>query len=797
MKFTYKWLLQFLETDLSPSDVAIELTKLGLEVESITDRSNDLSGFKVALIEEATQHPNADKLRVCKVFDGKDVIQVVCGAPNARAGIKVVLAPVGTIIPNGNFAIKASEIRGEKSNGMLCSTDELLVKGDFNPDGIIELENDAEPGSAILKYIGADDVTFEVSVTPNRGDWLGVYGIARDLAAKKLGKLKNLEFEEYKTFGVPTVKTSVETQYCKFLSITEIKNIQNIKSPKWLQNLLLNIDIEPKTAVVDITNYFSISFARPLHAYDRDKIKNDLTIKEIKNDSKLLALNGKEYIIEKGESVISSGENIVCLGGIIGSENSKCDESTKNIILESASFDKVLLSKAARKHNIISDSRSRFERGIDDSQTEFFNKMATSLILSICAGEASEIERSGSIIAQKREMEYRTDILKNRIGLDLPENQQDYILESLGFEIISKDSLTKNYKLKIPSWRHDIGCSEVIAEEIARITGFENIENSKVPHGTDFARIITNEQKRADFLRRKAASLGFHEVVTYSFMNDNVAANFDEIIDDLKLVNPITSDFNYMRQTIIPNLIEAASKNFKRSASEISIFEIGPVFKGTMPEDEKQILAGIRAGLSEEKSHLNNQRLVDFYDVKSDVENLLEECGIDPSKLQIDRNAPKYYHPGRSASFKLGKTIIAYVGEIHPRIKEIFDIKNNICGFEIFLSDLPQARSKFGRKSKIVLSQYQAVTRDFAFVIDSDQMVGNITKIISSVDNLIRSVDIFDIYQGTNLGDGKKSVAIAVTIQSDERTLSESEINEISDKIIKQAREKFNAELRS
>lgn len=788
MKFTYNWLKQFLDTNLTAKEIALELTKLGLELKSYIDRSEDLSIFKVAYIEEARPHPNADKLKICTVNKGDNKLQIVCGAPNARAGIKVVLAPVGANIPNGNFAIKASEIRGEKSQGMLCSGEELLISGHDN-NGIIELPQNAEIGSNILPYLGLDDITLEVELTPNRSDCFGIYGIARDLAAKGLGKLKDTPSIPANSSFKASITPEIKTSDVDLLAIREIRNIKNIESPDWLKNLLKNIGMEPISAVVDITNYLNISYSRPMHAYDLSKLSRKLVAHNLESKSSFLALNGKDYELSAPDLVISDEKNILALAGIIGGESSKCSSETVNILLESAVFNKITVSKAGRKHNIISDSRTRFERGIDHNQTINLLEYATNLILEICGGEASEISFVGKELADKQIIDYNLSLLSKRIGISIEKSKAIQIVQSLGFEIEDKGDILS---LAVPSWRHDINIQEIIAEELVRVIGYDNIPLMELPVKVSFDKLLSESQRRCEDARRLTASLGYHEVISWSFMSSKIAKEFGEVNKFMLIDNPISSLLDYMRPSIIPNLLEILSSNMKRSVTNLSIFEIGPVFNV-----EAEILT-LSALAYTKQAQAHSAEYSEFLEAKSSLEIITRDLGINPDKLLIDgSSAPKYYHPGRSAALKLGKEIIAYIGEVHPSILALYDIKAKPYIFELFLEKLPIPRSKNGRKAKIILSPYQKVFRDFAFILDKDIKAGDVLKNISSIDNIIKEVEIFDIYNGPNLPEGKKSIALRTSLQSDEKTLLDEEIETISNKIIKIVKDKFAGELRS
>ncbi len=792
MKLTLNWLKKYLHTDLSAEEISTHLTKLGLELDSLIDRKSDLSVFTVAHIIKVEKHPNAEKLKVCTVDDGISKLQIVCGAPNARENIKVVLAKVGAIIPNGNFAIKSSEIRGVKSEGMLCSAEELNISGDS--EGIIELVNDAKVGDLALSYLGLDDVIFEVDLTPNRADCFGVYGIARDMAAKKLGALKPISVPKFSTDFDPSVKVEIKSKDCTLFTIREIKNIKNTESPKWLKDLLKNVGLEPISAIVDITNYFSLGFARPMHAYDRSKIGSLLIVENLKDSVKFNALNGKTYEFSSPDLVIRDEQNILTLAGIIGGENSKCSSETTNIILEAAVFDKVAITMAGRKHNIITDSRTRFERGVDHNQTCELLDLATSMILEICGGQASTVSVSGVQTIEKKKIEFNIGLLKKRIGITKSKSEIFDILKNLGFEIEDNGDVLN---LAVPTWRHDVEIAEVIAEEIARISDFDNLAMNALPILENFDRVLTIEQTRIDEARRTAASIGYHEVITWSFMPSKQVELFAEVNQDMFIKNPISSDLDYMRPSIIPNLVMAVSSNIKRSISNISLFEVGPIFKDLTMKGESQVLSAIICGNKTEKTHNTLERHIDIFDIKSDLESLIIELGYSADKLLIEQSAaPKYYHPGRSGAFKIGKQVIAYFGELHPSILTRFDIKLPTCAFEIFMEDIPLPRSKFGRRPHLKLSPYQSNSRDFAFILDDAQKAGDVLKTISSVDKLIKKAEIFDLYKGANLPDNKKSIAIRITAQADDRTLTDIEIEAICAAVVKQIAERYGGELR-
>ncbi|MDX2049892.1 MAG: phenylalanine--tRNA ligase subunit beta [Rickettsiaceae bacterium] len=787
MKFTYKWLLQFLDTNLQPNEIGQSLTKIGIEVEEITDRSSDLGNFIVAEILETSKHPNADKLQVCKVDNGREVLQIVCGAPNARAGIKVVLAEVGAIIPNGSFKIKASEIRGVKSNGMLCSFDELLI-GTGPNEGIIELDPNSGIGKKAISYLGLDDVVYDVSITPNRGDWFGVYGIARDLAASGCGVLKSLDPISINS-NLSLHDTQVKIDEVSFFAFARITDIGNNKSPDWMINLLKNIGIEPVSAVVDITNYFAVSFARPLHAYDAEKISGHISIDKLTSKQSFKALNGKEYTLEQDTIVIADDSKICALPGIIGGDESKCDLSTKSIILEAANFDKVSVARLGREYQINTDARTRFERGIDESSTLDMLVYASNMIEKICGGKLRSISSFGKL-AEKSRIKFELGLIKKRIGIDIDHDESIKILQRLGFGIICRED--DIIELEIPSWRHDINCPEILAEEVARIYGYENIYSSFLQISPVITPLVTSDQKKSERLRRCAASLGYDEVITWSFMNDEYAKHFDAQKQELFIKNPISSELNYMRPTVIPNLLGNVARNLNRSINQGAFFELGPIFNGTLEHDEELVQAAVVYGNKIPESHLAETRRVDIFDIKSDLEILLKEAGIDLTNLLLVKCEKQYFHPNKSGSYLLGNKVIANFGQIHPKILTLYDIIPNASGkvlipvyaFEIFINNVPVKRKKFGRRDEIIISPYQQVSRDYAFIFRDELKSGDLIKKILGLSEYIKNVDIFDIYRGDKIAEGHKSIAFRVIMQSDQSTLEDKEIEQISSKII-------------
>ena len=795
MKFTLKSLKNFLDTKCGVEEIAATLNNIGFEVEEIIDRSKEVAQFQVAEIIEATQHTSADKLRVCNVLTKDGEKQIVCGAPNARMGIKVVLAPIGTIIPNGKFAIKEAEIRGIKSYGMMCSFDELLIPG--NSDGIIELPNDAKVGEEVAQYFGLDDATIDISVTPNRGDALGVYGIARDLAAAGAGTLipvdissnNEIKFSECKN-AEAVIKDS------SFFTLCEISGLKNVESPTWLKNYLQNIGVSSISAIVDITNYMCHTFGRPMHAYDKSKLTGNLKVTRANAGEKFKALSNKEYILSENDIVVRDDNGVQTLAGIIGAMDSACDRATTSIMLESALWDKDSITKTGRRLGIETDSRYRLERHTDPMMVMPAMAMAIKMILEICGGKASAIQSYGVDPASINQHEYITltrDDIKNTLGIEIELNTAKTILENLGFKVtIEKNSITA----LAPSWRYDISIKEDLIEEIVRIYGFENIPALAIAGTVNF-RLMKQLQTRSTLVKRIMAGNGFDELVTFSFMNSKSAENFTIIQDALTLQNPISQELDYMRPSIIPNLLDAIVKNHARSIYDLALFEVGPVFEGSNIEDEKLVCSALMCGNIQANIH-SGVREADIFDIKAAFEKLLAELGFSMDRMQLSiENLASYLHPTRSANVMLGKKCLGWFGEIHPSLLHKYDITKRVVAFEINLSLIPETRLKYGKREEFIASDFQSVTRDFAFVMDKDMSVGSVLTFIGGIDKkLIRNVDIFDIYTGDKIAQSTKSVALKVTIQADDRTLGEEELNGLQAGIISKVSDKFGCSLR-
>jgi phenylalanyl-tRNA synthetase beta chain len=779
MKFTLNWLKEYLETDATLEEISEKLTAIGLEVEEITDKSKELSDFKIAQILDAKPHPDADKLQVCKVNNGNEELQIVCGAPNARAGINVVLAPVGSIIPTNGMKIKASKIRGVESNGMLCSASELGLGEDSA--GIIEMP--ASNDNIAQKYAevaGLNDPMIEIAITPNRGDCLGVYGIARDLAAAGLGKLKTLQVPNIKGEFESPVKIKIDDEKeCPMFIGRYFKGVKNAESPEWLKNRLTAIGLRPISALVDITNYIAFEFGRPLHVYDAKKLSGDIKVRFAKDGEKISALDEKEYKLDSQITVVADDEKPQAIAGVIGGANSGCDENTTDVFLEVALFNPISVAGTGRKLDIITDSRYRFERNVDPAFVADAAEITSKMIIDICGGTASEVVIAGGNPDWKRELDFDFSYVKARGGIDISEQESVKILESLGFVV-------NGNKVSVPSWRSDIEGKADLVEEVVRIYGYDKIPTLELPNdNSGFEAVLSGEQSRVARARRTLASRGMTEAVTWSFMKSDKAKLFDSLKDELKLLNPISNDLDYMRPSILPNLLDAVARNNYRGHENISFFEIGLIFENTSPEGQRQVASGVRSGKTSVKDIYGTSRDVDVFDVKADCLAALDAAGAPVDNLRITTDANACYHPGRSGVLRLGKNAIAAFGEIHPKILKDMDIKVPAVGFEIFFDKLPAVKNKDKSRSKLEVSEYQSSTRDFAFLIDADIAVGDIIQAVKRCDKkLIQDVSLFDVYQGKGVAEGKKSIAFSVKIQADDHTLTEDELEGVSNKVI-------------
>lgn len=779
MKFTLNWLKEHLDTNASLNEITDALTSLGLEVEGVTDFAAQLSPFKVAKILEATQHPQADRLRVCKVDTGTEQLQIVCGAPNARAGISVVLAPIGAVIPTNGLVIKKSAIRGVESNGMLCSAEELGLGVDG--EGIVELSGEPKLGSPAAAALGHDDAVIEIAITPNRADCLGVRGIARDLAAKGLGKLKASGFGLQASDKKSSISVSLNSASAPYYIGRHFTNVKNGESPAWLKNRLQMIGQKPISALVDITNYITFAYGRPLHVYDVKKLVGNLQVREAKSGEKITALNDKEYVL-KNELVIADEKNPVAIAGIIGGKDTGVSETTSEVFLEVAYFEPTAIRKIGQALQIDSDARYRFERGVDPEFLVRGAEIATAMILELCGGEASELVIAGKSPYQPRTIEFDISKTETLGGVKIDKAEAISILERLGFQVTSNQQLVT---IAVPSFRADIEGEADLVEEILRVKGYGAIPATPLPQ-SPLKTILKPSQRMVGDMRRLLTTRGMTEAVTFSFMSSKKA----EIKPELMLLNPISMELDGMRPSILPNLIDAAQKNAARGIHNVALFEVGPVYEGVLPEQNRTVIAGIRTGETAQKNHYKNNRTVDAFDAKADLFALLS-LSINPEKATLEAGATAHYHPGRSATLKLGQKTLGYFGELHPAL----GLENITVGFELYADAVP-APSK--TKSKTTISDFQSVTRDFAFVVEQSVTAESIIKSVKNADkNLITDVRIFDVYQGKGLAENTKSIALTVTLQPTTKTLETAEIEAISAAIIAAVQKNCAATLRA
>jgi len=786
MKFSLSWLKQHLDTSASLTEICDKLTALGLEVEGVEDHGKKLAPFIVAKIVEASQHPNADRLRVCTVDTGVEKLQVVCGAPNARAGIKIVLARPGDVMPDSGEALKKGMIRGVESQGMICAVDELGI-GDEH-EGILELGADAPVGGSFASYSGYDDPVIEINLTPNRPDCAGIWGIARDLAAAGLGNLKAPDTTPIKGTEESRIKVTLDfakdSKACPLFAYRLIRNIKNGPSPEWMQRRLRAIGLRPISALVDITNYLTIDVNRPLHVFDASKIEGQLSVSAAKGGEKLDALNGKQYVLEKDMTVISDDTGAISLGGIMGGISTSCDENTKDVLIEAAFFDPARTAVTGRALQINSDARYRFERGIDPLFTVPGAELASKLILDLCGTPETVVSKmgiAGAAFAHERVIELSPLKCLKHTGVDVSEAEQEKILGRLGFSV-----KIKNNKLHVttPSWRPDIEGAEDLVEEIIRVKGYENLPvTSLSPLHAVTQSAINLLDMRLNSARRALAGNGLMEAVTWSFMPSAIANAFGGVADDLRLLNPISSDLDVMRPTILGNLILAAKRNADRGFSDAHLFEIGPVFKDQTPEGQSTLATALRSG-STPRHWASPMRPWDAYDAKGDALIALAAAGAPTASLQVTADAPSWYHPGRSGVLRLGPVILAIFGEIHPSVLALCDAPGPMVGCEIFLANIPPSRSSGTAKSLLKLDSLQPVSRDFAFVVDQDVSAAKLIKAIKDADkNLIREINLFDVYEGDKIEAGKKSLALSVTLQPVEKSLTDAEIDALASKI--------------
>jgi len=800
MIITLSWLKNHLNTQASLNKIIEGLTNIGLEVENVKENQNNLNDFKIAKILNIEKHPNADKLKICDVDLGESKkVKVVCGATNARKNLLTIYAPPGSIIPKTKMKLKIVKIRGVESHGMLCSESELNMSNES--EGIIELKNkDNMVGKNFFKSGG--EKAIDIAVTPNRPDCLGVRGIARDLASFGIGRLKSQPPIKLKEKFQQSIKVSIKkekNQGCGTFGSVYIRNVKNKESPEWLKKKIISLGLKPISAIVDTTNYVMFDLNRPLHAYDADKINKEIIVRNSKKGESFEALDNKKYTLQDGMCVIADKSGVLGLGGIIGGVRSGTELSTKNLLLESAYFHPDSIRKTAKKLNINTDAKFRFERGIDPNSIESGLKLATCMILDICGGESSKILITGNKKNNNKSIILKSDTFEKIIGTSISSNEIKKILSSLGFKIkISKNQ----YKVEVPSWRPDINQEIDLVEELIRIKGFDKIKII-APEKIRNQDTLNYKQKLFHLSQRAIASKGYLETVTWSFTDAKVDQLFNQGSEEIGILNPISSDLNVLRRSIFSNICLHLKRNQDRGYEDLGIFEVGPIFFGKQPGQQLTVAGGVKTGLIGRKSWIDKPRKLDVFDIKSDVIRTLFELNLKESELLITKEAKNYYHPGRSGSICLksdNKKTLAYFGEIHPAIITTLDFKEkNVFGFEVFLDNIPELRNKIrSNKAKYKVSDYQKSERDFAFVIDKNYSANEIEILVKNVNpDLIQSVKTFDVFEGQNLPEGKKSLAINVILQSVSKTLTDSDLEQISNKIIETVKEKTGATIRS
>ncbi|MFC1460109.1 phenylalanine--tRNA ligase subunit beta [Microvirga arabica] len=806
MKFTLSWLKDHLDTSASLDEIVETLTRIGLEVEGVEDKAKALAPYKVAYVISAVQHPNADRLRVCMVDTGEgDPIQVVCGAPNARTGMKSVFAPPGTYIPGKNITLGVGTIRGVESKGMLCSGSELEISDDH--DGIIDLPEDAPVGQAYASYARLDDPVIEINLTPNRPDCTSIHGIARDLAAASLGTLKGDAVAPVQGKGVCPVSVTLDfsdedAKLCPAFALRLVRGVKNGPSPEWMQRRLLAIGLRPINALVDITNYITFDRGRPLHVFDLKKVKGNLTVRRAKEGEEVLALDTRTYKLDPSIVVIADDNGVESIGGIMGGEHSGSDEGTTDVLIESALWDPLNIAQTGRKLGIITDARYRFERGVDPAFTVPGLDLATQMVIDLCGGEASEAVIAGKVPEATRVIDFPYSEVPRLSGLDVKPSESEDILKKLGFQV---QGAGERVSVTAPSWRPDIEGKADLVEEVIRIAGVDHIEPKPLPRLEDVVAkpILTLIQKRTRLARRTLAVRGLVEAVTWSFIAKDEAELFGGGDARLALANPIAAELSDMRPSLLPGLLKAAQRNADRGFSDVALFEVGQTFASDEPEGQSIKAAAVRRGTARAEGvgrHWDGgAQSVDAFDAKADVLALLAALGIPSGGLQIVAGGPAWFHPGRSGTLQFGpKNVVGAFGEVHPKALKALDLKGPLVAFELNLDALPPPKAKPTKmKPKLTLPDFQPLTRDFAFVVGRDVAAGDIVKAAQGAERqLIVGVDVFDIYEGTGIDPDKKSVAIAVTLQPTEKTLTDVEIEAVSAKIVGEVSKKTGAVLR-
>ena len=801
MKFSLSWISDHIEfiPNITTEIISNSLTSLGLEVESITDPSRGLKKFTIARILKVSPHPNADRLSICEVEIGDKQLSVVCGASNVKKNLKAVFAPIGAIIPSSGLVLKKKDIRGFTGEGMLCSLQELGFEEKSN--GIIELSDDAPVGKNYADWKGLSDPIFEIGLTPNRGDCASVIGIARELSAIGLGKLKDNNKEKTKGTYKSPIKWSINLdseniRACSYVNGRHFKGLKNVESPEWLKKRLISIGLKPISSLVDLTNFITFDLGRPLHVFDANKLNGNLSIRMAHQKESLIALDGKNYDLNKDILIIADDSNPVSIAGVMGGAKSACDENTTEMFLESAYFDPKNIAVSGRSLNILSDARYRFERGVDPNYVDKGIEIMTNLVLEICGGEVSEEEEAGKIQLTKTIVKFDPSRVKQLGGILIENKEQKDILLRLGFEIESKED---KLSLLVPSWRNDINEEVDIVEEILRIKGYDKLPEDTLKNiFTKKQAVLSINEYRNRLISLALIKRGLYEAVTFSFLAEKDAELFMENINPVILDNPISEDLSVMRTSLLPNLINYFIKNSNKGLKKSGFFEVGPIYFGDKENEQVQCSAGIRAGQASVKHWSIEPREADIYDAKKDVYKALESLGINTNSLILNTNVPKWYHPGRSASIILGKNILGYFGELHPKYSENYGMR--IVCFELFHNSLPASHKKKTNK-KFTPYTLMPIKRDFAFLTtkstSSEEIINAVKKSLSSVNYInLLDINLFDIYSENLSSNNQKSLALEVVIQPNEKTLKDNEILEITNLIVEGVKKDTNAVLR-
>ena len=785
MKFTLSWLKDHLETDASVEEITETLTDLGLEVEGVSNPADRLKEFTLGYVKHAEKHPDADKLRVCKVDTDEGEMQIICGAPNAREGITVVVCKPGMYVPGLDITIGVGKIRGVESFGMMASERELELSDEH--DGIIELPS-GEVGDRFVDWLAANDPSkvdpmIEIAITPNRPDALGVRGIARDLAARGLGTLKPLTVDPVEGGYESPIKVEIAEDTldgCPLFTGRLIRGVKNGPSPKWLQDRLTAIGLRPISALVDITNYFTFDLNRPLHVFDAAKVAGNLRVHRAAGGETLVALDEKEYTLSAGQMVISDDNGAESIAGIMGGAETGCTDETVDVFLESAFWDHVQIATTGRALKINSDARYRFERGVDPEFTRDGLDLATRMILDLCGGEPSNVVVAGAVPDHSRAYKLNPERVQSLVGMEIPEAEQRQTLTRLGFRL-------EGNMAHVPSWRPDVLGEADLVEEVARIASLTKLQGKPLPRLTDGipAPVMTPQQRRQQIARRTCASLGYNEIVSYTFIDQASAALFGGGDDATMLANPISSEMSHMRPALLPGLLQAAARNQARGFADMALFEVGPAFHGGEPGEQHNLISGLLVGRTGPKDVHGASRAVDTFDAKADIEAVLAAIGA-PAKVQILRGAEPWWHPGRHGKICLGpKKVLGVFGELHPKVLSEMGIKGAAVAFTIWPDEVPMPRKSGASRGALVQSDLQAVERDFAFVVDDTVEALTLVNAAAGADKaLIEDVRVFDEFIGGSLGEGKKSLAITARLQPKDKTLTEKDIEAVSDKIV-------------